>query len=165
GREKDLTVFWVWELVGDVLVTRKVMRLQKVAYNVQLKVAGDLLRNQNILRVCGDATGIGDMLIETLQMQWGANRVEKVKFTAAIKEHLASLMLSGFQDRKLRVPDDVKVRDSFHSVRKTVTAAGNIRYDAARTNEGHADDFWAASLGKEAANQPVVKPEIIYISA
>ncbi|MBW2561091.1 MAG: hypothetical protein JRE40_09585, partial [Deltaproteobacteria bacterium] len=24
GREKDLTVFWVWELVGDVLVTRKV---------------------------------------------------------------------------------------------------------------------------------------------
>lgn len=162
GREKDLTVFWIWELVGDVLVCRKVIRLQKVAYNVQLQVAGDLLMNRNIMRACGDATGIGDMLIETLQMQWGTYRVEKVKFTAAIKEHLASLMLSGFQDRKVRVPDDMKIRDSFHSVRKTVTAAGNIRYDAARTKEGHADDFWAASLGKDAATTNV-RPECILL--
>ena len=102
------------------------------------------------------------MLIETLQMQWGTYRVEKVKFTAAIKEHLASLMLSGFQDRKVRVPEAMKIRDSFHSVRKTVTAAGNIRYDAARTKEGHADDFWAASLGKDAATTNV-RPECILL--
>lgn len=150
GREKDLTVFWIWELVGDVLVTRKIVSLRKTPYAVQRTVAGDLLMNLNIVRACGDATGIGDMLIEDLQDRFGTSRVEKVKFTAASKEHLASLMLSGFQDRKVRVPDDMKIRESFHSVRKTVTAAGNVRYDAASTKEGHADEFWAAALGKEA---------------
>jgi phage FluMu gp28-like protein len=112
-----------------------------------------------------DATGIGDMLAETLQDKFGTYRVEKVKFTSAVKEHLASLMLSGFEDRLLRVPADRVVRDDFHSIRKTVTLAGNVRYDAAHTEAGHADNFWAAALGKEAATPVFVAPQIISLNA
>ena len=162
GREKDLTVFWIWELVVDILITRKVIILYKTPYHAQLQTAEDLLSNQNILRGCIDATGIGDMLVESLQNKFGTYRIEKVKFTAAIKEHLASLMLSGFEDKRVRVPADRKMREDFHSVRKTVTLAGNIRYDAARTEAGHADRFWAAALGKEAATT-AVKPECILL--
>jgi len=162
GREKDLTVFWLWENVGDVLITRKVVKLYKTPYGVQLQVAEDLLANQNILRACIDATGIGDMLAESLQDKFGNYRVEKVKFTSAIKEHLASLMLGGFEDKRVRVPADRQIREDFHSVRKTITLAGNIRYDAARTEAGHADRFWAAALGKEAAKTSVV-PECILL--
>jgi len=162
GREKDLTVFWIFELVGDVLVTREVKKLRKTPYGVQLKAAEDILIDDSIIRVCGDATGIGDMLIESLQKRFGTYRVEKVKFTAQIKEHLASLVLSRFEDKRIRVPDDPVTRESFHSVRKTITAAGNIRFDAARTEAGHADEFWAAALGCEAALTNV-KPEVVLL--
>ena len=161
GREKDLTKFWVWELVADLLITRKVITLRKMPYNVQLKTASDLLSDRSIIKCCGDATGIGDMLIESLQDRFGTGRIEKVKFTAAIKEHLASQMLGRFEDKRVRVPDDTDIRESFHSVRKTVTATGNIRFDAAHTDLGHADDFWAAALGIEAASNNADKPEII----
>lgn len=162
GREKDLTVFWVFELVGDVLVTRHIEKLRKQPYDVQLKRAADLMADRTIQRACGDATGIGDMLVESLQKQLGTYRVEKVKFTAAVKEHLASLVLSRFQDKRIRVPDDRSIRESFHSVKKTVTLAGNIRFDAARTAAGHADEFWAAALGCEAATT-IVKPEVLWV--
>jgi len=152
GREKDLTVFWIYELVGDVLVTRQMIKLKKQPYHVQEQVAADLLADNTILRACGDATGIGDMLVEALQRRFGTYRVEKVKFTAPIKEHLASLILSRFEDKRIRVPEDMTIRESFHAVRKTVTAAGNIRYDAASTEAGHADEFWAAALGCEASS-------------
>lgn len=163
GREHHRTMFWLLETVGDVLVTRKVIVLNKQPYSVQLKVAGDLLADRTIRRAAGDATGIGDMLVETLQERFGEHRVEKVKFTGQIKEHLASLVLGRFEDKRIRVPDDPKHRESFHSVRKTVTAAGNVRYDAAVTDQGHADDFWALGCALEAAWHPEPVPECILI--
>lgn len=162
GREKHLTVFWIWELLGDILICRKIIKLHKTPYNTQLKVASDLLANHNIALACIDATGIGDMLAETLQDRFGTNRVEKVKFTSPVKEHLASSMRAAFEDKRIRVPDDTTIRESFHKVRKTVTVAGNVRYDAASTEEGHADEFWSAALGKEAASTIVV-PECILL--
>ncbi len=88
---------------------------------------------------------------------------EKVKFTGPVKEHLASLTLGRFQDRRVRVPDDASYRESFHSIRKTVTAAGNTRYDDARTDEGHADEFWAHALCNEAASQQEEPPQCFYL--
>ena len=164
GREKDLTVIWIWELVGDLLITRKVIVLYKTPYGAQLEQLSDLLSNLNILRACFDATGIGDMLAEVLQNRFGTHRVEKVKFTAPVKEHLASQILGRFEDKRLRVPADRAIREDFHSVKKTVTLSGNIRYDAARTEAGHADRFWAAGLGVEAASPAYVKPEIISLA-
>lgn len=162
GREHHRTKFWLWEEVGDILVTRKVITLHKQPYKVQLKVASDLLEDRSIIKACGDATGIGDMLVETLADRFGKYRVEKVKFTSTAKEHMASLMLGRCEDRRCRLPDDPKIRDSFHNVKKVITASGNTRYDAASTDEGHSDDFWAAALGLEAAWQPEVKPECIW---
>jgi phage FluMu gp28-like protein len=162
GREKHLTVFWIAELLGDVLITRKVVRLRKTPYAAQLAQAGDLLANNNITRCCIDATGIGDMLVETLQKRFGSYRVEKLKFTATLKEHLASLVRGRMEDKRCRVPAERQTRESFHSVRKTVTAAGNIRYDAASTDAGHADDFWAFATCCEAA-KTIVVPECILL--
>ena len=162
GREKDLTIFWLWELVTDILITRKIVKLYKTPYAAQQQMAEDLLANANIQRACIDATGIGDMLAEALQNRFGTYRVEKVKFTAQIKEHLASLMLGRFEDKRLRVPADREIREDFHSVKKTVTLAGNIRFDAARTEAGHADRFWAAALGCEAAITSAI-PECILL--
>ena len=164
GREKDLTVIWLWELVGDVLITRKVIKLYKTPYGAQLEQVSDILFNLNILRACIDATGIGDMLAETLQDRFGTHRVEKVKFTGPVKEHLASQMLGRFEDRRIRVPADRETREDFHGIKKTITQTGNIRFDAARTDAGHADRFWAAALGVEAASPAYVKPELFCLT-
>ncbi len=163
GREHHRTKIWILEQVGDVLVTRKVETLHKTPYNVQLKVLSDILADRTIRRAAGDATGIGDMLVESLQDKFGERRVEKIKFTANTKDHMASMILGRFEDKRIRVPDNIKIRESFHSIRKTVTTSGNIRYDAATTDEGHADDFWALGTALEAAWQPESVPECILL--
>jgi len=163
ARTKHKTVFWVDELVGDIKVCRAVVRMHNVPYGTQQQMAEDLIRKYNVVRACGDATGLGDMLVEQLQHIFGDNRVEKVKFTAPIKDAMASRILGQMQDHRRRVPDDVECRESFHSVKKTVSANGNVRYDTTQQDEEHADEFWAACLSGEAANIPAVKPEVIWL--
>lgn len=152
ARTKHKTVFWVDELVGDVLVCRALVRMHNVPYGAQQQMAEDLMIQYNIVRACGDATGLGDMLVERLQERFGATRVEKVRFSAPVKDAMASRLLGQMQDKRRRVPDDIECRESFHAVRKTVAANGNVRYDTTQHDEEHSDEFWAAGLAGEAAN-------------
>ena len=57
------------------------------------------------------------------------------------------------QDRLVRVPADPATREDLHKVRRTVTAAGNVRLDAPRDDAGHADRFWALALAYHAADR------------
>ena len=51
--------------------------------------------------------------------------------------------------------DDQIVWQSFRSVRKTTTALGQVRFDAAHDDKsGHADFFWSKCLAEAAASQP-----------
>ena len=56
------------------------------------------------------------------------------------------------EDRRLRIPHDGKIRADLRSVTKQVTGAGNIRFTAERTRDGHADRFWALALAIHAAS-------------
>jgi len=139
GREQDLTVHACGEAVGRVLFTRHLESLAKTRYRVQEKTVADFWRSHKITRFCGDATGIGDMLVESLQDTFGRRRVEKVKFTQESKEDLATGLLQKFEDHEIWVPDTREVREGLHKIRKSVTTSGNVRY-------GHADEFWAFAL-------------------
>lgn len=154
AREQHKTVIWIDELVGDVLVPRVIETMQKTKYGVQKQRIADLIRQHNVVRACGDATGIGDMLVEELQREFGEYRVEKIKFTATSKDSMASRVLGRMQDRRRRVPDDVTVRESFHSIRKVVTANHNVRYDTTQSGTEHGDEWWACCLSEEAAHCP-----------
>lgn len=52
----------------------------------------------------------------------------------------------------LRIPDDPVIRADLRKVQKVTTAAGNIRFVAESTPDGHADRFWALALAKHAAS-------------
>jgi phage FluMu gp28-like protein len=158
ARSHHKTVFWIWEKVGDVMVTRQVHKLRNTPYGAQFQFAADLIERHKIQRTCGDATGLGDMLIESLQDKFGVSRVEKVKFTSDTKDKLASKMLGFVQDKRVRLPDDMDCRESFHSIKKTVSAGNNVRYDTTQSNEEHADEFWAGCLGLDAGTQPTDIP-------
>ena len=43
-------------------------------------------------------------------------------------------------------------------MKKIVTAANNVRYDADRNENGHADRFWAAGLGLHAGQMLFTGP-------
>lgn len=152
GRKKDLSVIWLLEKSGDVFWTRGVEVLDKLPFRLQRQVLFNYLNL--VRRACVDATGLGMQLAEEAQEAFGSYRVEAVTFTGPVKEDLAVSLRRKFEDREVRLPIDRTVREDLHSVKKYVTAAGNARYDAERTEDGHADRFWALALAIHAASSP-----------
>lgn len=150
GRKKDLTVLWVFEKLGDVLYTRAVIRLQNMRKSAQEAILWPWI--ERCERSCIDATGLGIGWVDDAQDKYGEYRVEGVTFTAQIKEALAYPVRAAFEDRTLRIPSDPKTRAALRLVTKQVTPAGNIRFTAERTPDGHADEFWAIALGVHAAS-------------
>jgi phage FluMu gp28-like protein len=152
GRHRDLTVVWSLRLVGDVLWTEAVRVLERTPFRDQLEVLSGVLSDRRLARCCVDATGIGAMLAEEARRLHGSYRVEPVVFTAPAKEEMAVGLRRLFEDRRVRVPDSPEVRADLRKVRKTTTAAGNVRYEAERDGDGHADRFWALALAAHAAS-------------
>jgi len=154
GRKKDLTVLWILEKLGDVLYTRKIIELSNMKKSDQEKVIWPWLKLVD--RVCFDYTGLGIGWGDDAQDAFGTRKVELVTFTPHVKEALAYPVRGRFEDRKLRLPYRPKIRADLRAVTKQTTAAGNIRFTAERTQDGHADRFWSLALAIEAASQPGV---------
>lgn len=159
GRKKDLSVIWLWEKLGDVFYTRAVHEMAKMKFRAQKEVLYSYLAMPNLRRACIDCTGIGANLAEDAQEDFGSFKVEQVNFTGASKEQMAVYMKQVFEDRQARIPVAKAIRNDLHSVKKIVTAANNIRYDADRNENGHADRFWAAALGLHAGQVDFVPTE------
>lgn len=58
------------------------------------------------------------------------------------------------EDRTLRIPYRPEIRADLRAVTKVTTPSGNIRFTAERSENGHADRFWALALGVHAASVP-----------
>lgn len=152
GRKKDLTVLWVLELLGDVLYTRQVVELRNMAKPDQEKILWPILAR--LSRTCLDYTGLGIGWGDDAQRQFGEYRVECITFTPRVKEALAYPVRGRMEDKKLRIPYRPEVRADLRAVTKETTAAGNIRFTAERSENGHADRFWALALAIHAAGSP-----------
>jgi phage FluMu gp28-like protein len=150
GRRRDLTVMWILERLGDVYWTRAVHVLEKTPFRIQKEHLYAYLSLPRMRRGCLDSTGLGTQLAEEA-IEAFKSRVEAVDFTEPVKQELAITQLRTFQDRAVRIPADRIIREDLHSVQKHTTAAGNIRYLAERTADGHADRFWALALALHAA--------------
>jgi len=175
GRKRDFTVAWLFEKVGDVLWSRHLLVMRGTSFDEQERsicrliegignresgiVTNSLPSTPNsrsfpaVRRCCVDQSGIGMMLAERLVQKYGAV-VEPVQFTQAVKERLAPMVKRAFEDRTVRIPDNRDVRADLNSVKRFVTAAGNIRFDAEHTDRGHADRFWALAMVINAAAEP-----------
>jgi phage FluMu gp28-like protein len=166
GRKRDLTIAWLFEKVGGILWSRVLKTMKGVSFDVQEKEICNLIEvggfpspesrapsPATVRRVCIDQSGIGMMLAEHLVQRYGAV-VEPVTFTAALKERLAPMVKMAFEERTVRIPDNREVRADINSVKRFVTLAGNVRFDAEHTDRGHADRFWALAMVVNAASEP-----------
>lgn len=149
ARRGDLTVMWLLEKVGDVFWTVGITPLRNTKFAVQRDILYGLLGLSGLHQACIDETGIGMQLAEEAQDAFGG-KVEPVYFTPMNRAEMAITALRAFQDRQVRVPTSLAVRDDLHSVQKRTTSNGNVRYVAPRTADGHADHFWALALAVRA---------------
>ena len=165
ARRRDLTVFWVIEKIGDIFWTREVIRMQAASFGEQDDCLADLFRRYHICRAVMDRTGIGEKPVEDAQNRYGRYLVEGVVFTAAFKHALAILGKRYFESRQLRIPPMAEIRNAHHGLRKTVTLAGNIRFDAPRSQHGHSDEFWAHMLALHGASDVPIRPAGVTIDS
>lgn len=156
GRDHDLTVIWVFERLGDVFYTRRVIEMQAKTFAEQEDVLYSILRLPQVRRCCIDSTGIGRQFSERAIERFGRHKVEAVTFTAGVKEELAYPVRAAFEDRTIRIPDTPPITSDLRAIRKETTASGNIRFTADRGKNGHADRFWACGLGLHAGKTSVV---------
>lgn len=144
GRKRDLSVIYVAELVGQTLVTRQMVEMEKTRFAEQKRVLWEILRHPRFVRASIDANGIGAQLAEEAQEYFGVYRVEAVTPTAAINDALATRLHQELEDGTLQIPRHERQREGLHAVRKTVSITNKARYDAQHDEaNGHADHFWA----------------------
>ena len=151
ARRRDLSVLWVCEAVGDLLWTREVVCMKGATFAEQMDRLRSVMEFYRVVMTSIDQTGMGEMVVDEARRLFGATRVSGVLFTGPVKQDLAIALKQRFEDRRLRIPSDKAIRDDHHAVRRVTTAAGNPRFDADRTELGHADRFWAHALAVHGA--------------
>ncbi len=151
ARRRNLFVIWVNEQVGDVFWNREVVAEHNLSFAGQDAELDRVMRTYHVVRVCIDQGGMGEKPVEDAKRRYGDYRVEGVILTLPVKQELAFGLKRRMEDRQVRVMPRDTVRDDLHAVKKITTTAGNVRFDAESTEEGHADRFWGAALADHAA--------------
>lgn len=151
ARWNHLSVYWRVKKLGHRLITRRLLVMQRMPFDAQLAlVAADVARlGGRVRRLCIDATGMGEMVAEQAARRVRCH-VEGIKMTGPVKEVLAGDIRRLMEERNLLIPDDEAVQADLHSLRRTMTAAGNPRFEG-EEGGSHADRFWAAALAVHAA--------------
>lgn len=181
GRDNDLTVLIVVSFNGITATVHAVRSAPRTNSELLQRMVDWGFSTFPIRRLCVDSTGLGTFAVDDMQRRHG-RKVEGVLFGERSKEELATILYDAFcgSSGQLKVDDGrlveprgwVKIpatdsvldprlcepgsaagiRDDVCSIRRIITAAGNVRYDAPRTAKGHADRAWALALALHAIN-------------
>jgi len=155
GRTSNRTELVIVRKATDgVRWTQHTETRQRTSYeDIERLVALAFSQTFRVRRLCVDASGLGIFPAEQLQHKYGKHRVEAVTFSAPVKEDLATGLYSAFVDSTVRIgKQDSLMRDDVCAIRRIVTKAGNIRYDAPDTEHGHADRAWGLALALHASS-------------
>jgi len=82
----------------------------------------------------------------------GGETVDGKVVTVPVKERMAVDLKRRFEERTLRIPESTRLRRAIQAIKRYVGPTGNMRFDAARTDQGHADEFWALAMMVAAAS-------------
>src|SRR5207244_922514 len=92
-------------------------------------------------------------LVERLQLKFGG-KVEGVTFTNTNKETMSVLVRRRFEQRLDLIPaNEPAIERDLAAIKRMVTPFGNLRFDAERVENSHADIYWAKALADSAAEQ------------
>jgi phage FluMu gp28-like protein len=166
GRRRDLGELAIFDETIDPAGQRYlkcvfVHTFDQVPFQEQEQYLRKLLRTLPIARLSIDENGIGMQLGETLAREFVC--VNPEKFSLQFKELIAHDFKILLQRRALAMPRSRKIIGQLHSIKRKVTPAGNIIFEAERTKGGeHGDLAWALMLGAQANRLPGLErtPEV-----
>ncbi len=114
-----------------------------------------MIAHPRVRRASLDQTGIGLALVERLQDKFGS-KVEGITFSAPLKEEMSVRVRRRMEERLDKIPENSpEIERDFAAVKREMTSSGNLRFDAERTDAGHADIYWAKALADHAASSGV----------
>jgi phage FluMu gp28-like protein len=151
GRKHDLSVLVVIERIKDTYRWRGAVELAQAPFDEQHELLTSILAVPGLRRLAIDQSGLGMQLGEQLTQRY-PSRVEAITMTAPVKESLAARILAVFQRGDLDIPDHRPLIEDLHSMQRTVTVAGNVRYAAPREAGSHADRWTALALALHATD-------------
>lgn len=152
ARRRDLFVVYVFEQIADLHICRGLIVRRAPTYEEMENIICAVAEHPQVVRGSIDATGMGDPVLERCRNRVGG-KVEGVYFNLQTKEAMARLMKEGFEKVTIRIPENAPALEkSIQAVKRITSTAGNLRFDAARTEAGHADEFWAMALAENAAS-------------
>lgn len=153
GLENDLTSLTVVKLDRNGKVWEQETRTcKRTIWEDQQAMIMASFQDWEWHRLCLDATGMGAVPAQLLQKALGKNRVIPVDFTLQSKEMLATGMYQRFAGKTIKITNDEQLVHDVCALRRIVTSAGNVRYDAPRTRDGHADRAWSLALALHACS-------------
>jgi phage FluMu gp28-like protein len=93
-----------------------------------------------------DKTGMGTFPTRAAQRKHGG-KVNGIVFGQKSKEEMATSLYQALVDGTIELQKgDSDLRSDLASIRRVVTPGGTVRFEAPRTNKGHADLAWALML-------------------
>jgi phage FluMu gp28-like protein len=149
GRTTNLFVIDVGEKIGDVIWDRCRIELHNRPYSEMEENLYPILALPQLKRCCMDSGGNADQLAERARERFGW-KVDGVKFNSTLKEQMAFALRADFEDKKLRIVSDDKLRADLRALKKQVTASGNLKIEGQIENS-HCDRTWAKALRQHAA--------------
>jgi len=172
GKTVDLTVLYIVRKCGRECVTAYIETHKRTDADGLQDMVDRAFKTFGVTKLCVDATGIGNFPAQSMQKKHGYYRVEPIDFTLKKKEEMATRLYTALVGRAVKLPKSdaafpyppalmspiaggvaKQIKDDLCSIRRIVTTAGNVRYDAPHTDKGHADTAWALALALDAASQ------------
>lgn len=155
GRTVDRFVLWAIGKVGGAFRLLGVLVWQGRSF-AEMQFAGDALMRAHfgdvrVRRLCVDATGLGMQLGETWETAF-KSRVEAIQITPNVKDEIFPLLRRHIDERTTELPECSETLADHTSIRKTVTAAGKVRFAADQEQHGHADRATAHAMALHAAD-------------
>lgn len=152
ARKRDMSVIWIVELLEDgTKLTRGVIPMWRKTFEKQKETAREVAKL--CVRGCIDATGIGANLAEDLAREF-PGQIEAVEFNLQNKERMATALKTEMESSRVLIPaGELPIRKALQAVKKFTGSTGKVRFDAARTDAGHADEFWALALANAATEK------------
>ena len=156
GRTRDRSELAVFEEIDGTFVCRFLRSYLQTPFVEQENDLRRLLNTVPVVRLSIDRSGIGMNLAENLVRDFP--QVIAENFTSESKERWATDVKILFQKRAIQLPRQRELVAQIHSIKRRVSASGNVSFDAERTKNAHADRFWAVALACQKERQVARAP-------
>ena len=152
ARRRDGQIIWGFELVGDVMVLRDRYEEVGKSFAEQDDYFNFLMRERRVLQAGIDQTGMGEKVVEDLQLLHGASRVVGFLLTGPTRLDLGLSLAARFEACRIRIPADPVIRTDLRAIRRQSASGGGVRL--VNDESVHADRFWAGGIASRLADFP-----------